>query len=112
MCGAQIFSGRAGNPAPEPMSRTRGVQWSVISGWWSVPSTEYPVEPRTPAPKWALDGAPSGVWRDAESWASAGKRWRARNKDSPKWRGSVFFWWGGGGGVGGGVPRGDNIVYG
>src|ERR1700733_1358961 len=57
--GAQIVRGRAGNPAPEPISRTRvpvaGRQLLVRLSCW------------------------------------------ARKRDSPKWRGNIFFFVGGGG---------------
>ena len=57
-CGAQILMGRPGKPAPEPTSRRSG---------------EFP-PCRT---KRDEDGAPAAL---------LGKRWRAANRDSPKWR--------------------------
>src|SRR4029077_7632518 len=98
MAGAHSFRGRPGKPAPEPMSSTVGKLLSdkplpgssssggsrcvrCVSDWRGC------VE--------SLDHADKSVRATLVS----GNRWRARKKDSPKWRGGVFFCSGGGGGV-------------
>jgi hypothetical protein len=66
MSGAQIFIGRPGKPAPEPMS-IRRVLAELCSAWT------------------AEGGCPHVVL--------AGKSWRAANRDSPKWRVTISSGW-------------------
>ena len=118
MWGAQIFRGRAGNPAPEPMSRTekepavplpgteregRGTDGVSAFALKGACSASLPANPRlTPwaarfrrfAADMSLEPVISGSlqssgWLSRSCEASsgrAGKIWRARKSDSPKWR--------------------------
>src|ERR1700694_5244954 len=81
MCGAQSFSGSAGNPAPEPMSRTRGAGGG--EGPFDV------AEPIASRLAWLR----LGRQELARSATLFGKRWRARKKDSPKWRVTISSGW-------------------
>src|ERR1700682_1356466 len=74
MCGAHSFRGRAGNPAPEPMSRTWGAKGSDS---WDV----------------AGRGLLSAFADKSVRATLFGKRWRARKKDSPKWRVTISSGW-------------------
>src|SRR5271167_1905395 len=70
MLGAQSFMGMPGKPAPEPTSATRSTRSLVVSRWSLATSKSKPCT--------AEDA------EDAEE--ELGNRWRAANRDSPKWR--------------------------
>jgi len=78
MAGDQIFSGRPGKPAPEPMSITR-----------TSPLSAMDVEGRGDR-SWSCTRE-SPPFENHEGWGTLevmeeGNRWRAKKKDSPKWR--------------------------
>src|ERR1700675_1194757 len=101
MCGAQSFRGRAGNPAPEPMSRTRGGRWSVVSGRWSVPLFGQRGRARKKDSPKGGGGVVSGQWSVVSTafWEEVA----GQEKGLAEVAGYDFFWMADGGQVDAGV---------
>src|SRR2546426_11133213 len=115
MAGAHSFRGRPGKPAPEPMSSTRTSSSVGGSVGRAPPPAKSLLSPSASGDDgrcgcvsdWggcvgSLDHAGESVRATLVS----GNKWRARKKDSPKWRGQGSAGVGGGGGGGGGGARG------
>src|ERR1039458_8329084 len=76
MLGAQSFIGTPGNPAPEPRSATRAKPFTA----------EHPSALLRAGAEGAEEFFSVLPWL-----AGVGNRWRAAKRDSPKWRGGIFF---------------------